>query len=83
MNPITDRRNSFPSARISARVDAACYMATSAFRSFGGSNVSKFAVGPAERPIGNARMRVLAITVPPAEKRASTYPGRAEATACE
>jgi hypothetical protein len=45
--------------------------------------VSKFAVGPAERPIGNARMRVLAITVPPAEKRASTYPGRAEATACE
>lgn len=45
--------------------------------------MSKFAVGPAERPIGDARMRVLAITVPPAVKRASTYPGKAEAKACE
>ena len=69
--------------RISARVDAACYMATSAFQSFGGPNVSRFAVGPAERPTGDAKIRVLAITAPPAERRASTYLGRAEAMECE
>jgi len=73
----------FPSVRISARVDAACCMATSASQSSAGSTVSRFAVGPAERPTGAARTRGLAITAPPAEKRASTCPGRAEAMACE
>jgi hypothetical protein len=77
MNRITDGRNSFTSAKISARVDAACNTGTNAFRSFGGPNVSKFAVGPAERVIDDARTRVLVITVPPAEKYASIYPGRA------
>lgn len=83
MNRITDRRNSFTSARISARVDAACNMGMNAFQSFGGPNVSKFAVSPAERAIDDARTRVLVITVPPAEKYASIYPGRAGAMECE
>ena len=45
--------------------------------------MSKFAVGRAEKPTGAARTRDLAITAPSAERRASTCPGRAEATACE
>lgn len=45
--------------------------------------MSKFAVSPAERAIDDARTRVLVITVPPAEKYASIYPGRAGATGCE
>jgi hypothetical protein len=73
----------FPSARISARVDAACCMATRACQSSADSTVSKFAVGRAERPTGAARMHVLAITAPSAERRASTCPGRAGAMACE
>lgn len=83
MNRITDRRNSFISVRISARVDAAYNTGTNAFRSFGGPNVSKFAVGPAERAIDDARTRALVITVPPAGKHASIYPGRAGAVGCE
>lgn len=82
MSLVADRRHSFRSVRISARADAACYVATSAFRPFGGSIASRFAVTPAERPTGGARMRALVITVPPAERCASTCPGRAEATAC-
>ena len=83
MNRITDRRNSFTSVRISARVDAACNMGTIAFQSLEGPNVSKFAVSPAERVIGDARTPVLVITVLPAEKYASIYPGKARATGCE
>lgn len=83
MNRITDRRNSFTSVRISARVDVACNTGTNAIPSFGGPNVSKFAVSPAERAIDDARTRVLVITVPQVEKCASIYPGRAEATGCE
>lgn len=83
MNRITDGRNSFTSVRISARVDAACNTDTNAFRSFGGPNVSKFAVSPAEMAIDDARTRVLVITVPPAGKYASIYPERAGATGCE
>lgn len=83
MNRITDRRNSFTSVRISARVDAACNTDTNAFQSFGGPNVSEFAVSPAERAIDDARTHGLVITVPPTEKYASIYPGRAGATGCE
>jgi hypothetical protein len=83
MNRITDGRNSFTSVRISARVDAACNTGTNASQSFGGPNVSKFAVSPAERAIDDARTRVLVITAPPAEKYALIYPGRAGATGCE
>jgi hypothetical protein len=83
MNRITDGRNSFTSVRTSARVDAACNTGTNASQSFGGPNVSKFAVSPAERAIDDARTRVLVITVPRAERRASIYPGRAGATGCE
>jgi hypothetical protein len=83
MNHITDRRNSFPSVRISAHVDVAYNTGTSAFQWFGGPNVSKFAVSHAERATGDARTRVLVITVPPVEKYASIYLGRAEATECE
>jgi len=83
MNRITDRRDSFASVTISARVDAARNTGTSAFQSFGGPNVSKFAVSPAERVTDDARTRVLVITVPLAEKYASIYPGRGGATGCE
>jgi len=45
--------------------------------------VSKFAVSPAEKATDDARMRVRVITVPPAERNASIYPGKAEAMECE
>lgn len=86
MNLVADRRHSFNhsfhSVRISARAGAACCVVTSAFRPFGGSTASRFAVGPAGRPTGGARTRALVITVPPTERRASTCPGRARASAC-
>ena len=82
MNPITDRTGFVPSVTISARVGAVSCAETSASMLLGGPNMSRFAVSAAERPTGDARMFGLVITAPLAEKRASIYPGKAEAAAC-
>lgn len=71
-----------PSVTISARVGAASCVEMSAFMSLGGPNMSRFAVRAAERTTSGARMFVLVITAPLAEKRVSTHLGKAEAAAC-